>query len=135
METPSKEIGCSEFTKMLQSKVKSLLVRSYIALGRSNQLPDDEILDIESLEIAKILDPTVPLDRLEEVYLLAMRAKINTFGLSGVELNAAWAQIKGDEYRPKPVKCFGCEAEKESNGELTCPFHKGDNKNYVKRNQ
>jgi hypothetical protein len=123
----------SEFTTALRSAVKAVIVRSYFAMGRGERMPSDEIMDATAEEVTTALDQTLPIERLDEVYELAMAGKTDTFELGAPHLNAAWRQIRGDEFKPKRASCFGCQAaEDDPDGRLVCPYHnskRGENVN------
>ena len=99
-----------------------LIIRSRLALGDKRTYSDDETEEM-AVEWALCLDRSLPLGRLEDCYSLAMRTRDSDWPLAVTDLNEAWRLIRGEESRPGPPPCPGCEFEAE--GGRPCRFHPG----------
>lgn len=97
-----------------------IILRSRVALGTDQMDLPDEVDQAREFEF--VLDPAIPLDKLEECYRRAILSKRDTYQLSVIELNQAWRSMSDEIGTSEISKCIGCEAE-ESTGK-PCPFHK-----------
>lgn len=104
--------------------LKLILVRSRIAMGAQDS-PDIDFIKTQADEFALHIDADMPEARLEEVYRRAMQMKSEPYGLTVVDLNLAWREIKGNEYKPHIYQCPGCKLVK-SGERASCPFHKNN---------
>lgn len=110
-----------------QSSLSSLAKGLARVIVRSREaLSDQRIYSLEDTahqaqEWETCLDRSLPADRIEDCYMMALRRRDSNFPLAVTELNEAWRIIKGEEMRPGPPPCESCLFEQE--GGRPCRFH------------
>ena len=88
--------------------VGGIIERARLACGQPPLDPSVEYLPA-CLAWSEILMGVVPIHRLDDCYLMAMRSRKSTAPLNASELCEAWRQLcESERYTPKPNPSAGC---------------------------